>query len=82
MMEGEDIFVGMLLNNNVKTSSYLPTIQHIGYQDFNDLKEKVADVNLNTSFSNNTLTIDFLNFHDLDQYGTFGSKVQVVYENK
>ena len=82
MMEGEDIFVGMLLNNNVKTSSYLPTIQHIGYQDFNDLKEKVADVNLNTSFSNNTLTIDFLNFHDLDQYGTFGSKVQVVYEDK
>lgn len=82
MMEGEDIFVGMLLNNNVKTSSYLPTIQHIGYQDFNDLKEKVADVNLNTSFSNNTLIIDFLNFHDLDQYGTFGSKVQVVYENK
>ena len=82
MMEGEDIFVGMLLNNNVKTSSYLPTIQHIGYQDFNDLKEKVADVNLNTSFFNNTLTIDFLNFHDLDQYGTFGSKVQVVYEDK
>lgn len=82
MMQGEDIFVGMLLNNNVKTSSYLPTIQHIGYQDFNDLKEKVADVNLNTSFSNNTLTIDFLNFHDLDQYGTFGSKVQVVYEDK
>lgn len=82
MMQGEDIFVGMLLNNNVKTSSYLPTIQHIGYQDFNDLEEKVADVNLNTSFFNNTLTIDFLNFHDLDQYGTFGSKVQVVYENK
>lgn len=82
MMQGEDIFVGMLLNNNVKTSSYLPTIQHIGYQDFNDLEEKVADVNLNTSFFNNTLTIDFLNFHDLEQYGTFGSKVQVVYENK
>lgn len=82
MMQGEDIFVGMLLNNNVKTSSYLPTIQHIGYQDFNDLKEKVADVNLNTSFSNNTLTIDFLNFHDLDQNGIYGSKVQVVYENK
>lgn len=82
MMQGEDIFVGMLLNNNVKTSSYLPTIQHIGYQDFNDLEEKVADVNLNTSFFNNTLTIDFLNFHDLDQYGTFGSKVQVVYEDK
>lgn len=82
MMQGEDIFVGMLLNNNVKTSSYLPTIQHIGYQDFNDLKEKVADVNLNTSFFDNTLTIDFLNFHDLDQYGTFGSKVQVVYEDK
>ena len=82
MMQGEDIFVGMLLNNNVKTSSYLPTIQHIGYQDFNDLEEKVADVNLNTSFSNNTLTIDFLNFHDLEQFGTFGSKVQVVYENK
>lgn len=82
MMQGEDIFVGMLLNNNVKTSSYLPTIQHIGYQDFNDFEEKVADVNLNTSFFNNTLTIDFLNFHDLDQYGTFGSKVQVVYEDK
>lgn len=82
MMQGEDIFVGMLLNNNVKTSSYLPTIQHIGYQDFNDLEEKVADVNLNTSFSNNTLTIDFLNFHDLDQNGIYGSKVQVVYENK
>lgn len=82
MMQGEDIFVGMLLNNNVKTSSYLPTIQHIGYQDFNDLKEKVADVNLNTSFSNNTLTIDFLNFHDLDQNGIYGSKVQVVYEDK
>lgn len=82
MMQGEDIFVGMLLNNNVKTSSYLPTIQHIGYQDFNDLKEKVADVNLNTSFSSNTLTIDFLNFHDLDQNGIYGSKVQVVYEDK
>lgn len=82
MMQGEDIFVGMLLNNNVKTSSYLPTIQHIGYQDFNDLKEKVADVNLNTSFFNNTLTIDFLNFHDLDQNGIYGSKVQVVYEDK
>lgn len=82
MMQGEDIFVGMLLNNNVKTSSYLPTIQHIGYQDFNDLEEKVADVNLNTSFFNNTLTIDFLNFHDLDQNGIYGSKVQVVYEDK
>ena len=82
MMQGEDIFVGMLLNNNVKTSSYLPTIQHIGYQDFNDLEEKVADVNLNTSFFNNTLTIDCLNFHDLDQNGIYGSKVQVVYEDK
>ena len=82
MMQGEDIFVGMLLNNNVKTSSYLPTIQHIGYQDFNDLEEKVADVNLNTSFFNNTLTIDFLNFHDLDQNGIYGSRVQVVYEDK
>lgn len=84
--QGEDIFVGMLLNSSVKTSSYFPAMEHIAYMvptATGDYENKVADVNLNTSFSDNVLTIDFLSFKDLENItGTYGSKIVVTYENK
>lgn len=83
--QGEDIFVGMLLNNNVATSTYLPLLEHISYPypEGTGYVNKVADVELNTIYSNNVLTIDFLNFHDLELItGTYGSKIVVTYENK
>lgn len=83
--QGEDIFLGMLLNSNVTTSSHLPATEHIyyPYQDETGFETRVANVDLNTTFSGNVLTIDFLSFKDLEIItGTYGSKIIVTYENK
>lgn len=83
VFQGEDIFVGLLLNQQVTNSSYMPTKAHFGYQDFETGDNKWADVDLNTTFKDNVLSIDFLSFKDLEQItGTYGSKLIVTYENK
>lgn len=83
VFQGEDIFVGLLLNQQVTNSSYMPTKAHFGYQDFETGDNKWADVDLNTTFKDNVLSIDFLSFKDLEQItGTYGSKLVVTYENK
>lgn len=83
VFQGEDIFVGLLLNQQVTNSSYMPTKAHFGYQDFETGDNKWADVDLNTTFKDNVLSIDFLSFKDLQQItGTYGSKLIVTYENK
>lgn len=83
VFQGEDIFVGLLLNQQVTNSSYMPAKAHFGYQDFETGDNKWADVDLNTTFKDNVLSIDFLSFKDLEQItGTYGSKLVVTYENK
>lgn len=83
VFQGEDIFLGLLLNQQVTNSSYMPTKAHFGYQDFETGDNKWADVDLNTTFKDNVLSIDFLSFKDLEQItGTYGSKLIVTYENK
>ena len=81
---GEDILVGLLLNQQSANSAYMPTKAQFGYTDVEDGQyvNKWADVNLNATFKNNVLTIDFLSFKDLEQItGTYGSKIVVTYEN-
>lgn len=83
--QGEDIFVGMLLNSKAVASSYLPAMERIVYlyPGESGYETRVADVELNTTFSDNVLTIDFLSFKDLEMItGTYGSKIIVTYENK
>lgn len=83
VFQGEDIFLGLLLNQQVTNSSYMPAKAHFGYQDFETGDNKWADVDLNTTFKDNVLSIDFLSFKDLEQItGTYGSKLVVTYENK
>lgn len=83
VFQGEDIFVGLLLNQQVTNSSYMPAKAHFGYQDFETGDNKWADVDLNTTFKDNVLSIDFLSFKNLEQItGTYGSKLVVTYENK
>lgn len=82
VFQGEDIFVGLLLNQQVTNSSYMPAKAHFGYQDFETGDNKWADVDLNTTFKDNVLSIDFLSFKDLEMItGTYGSKLIVTYEN-
>ena len=83
VFQGEDIFLGLLLNQQVTNSSYMPAKAHFGYQDFETGDNKWADADLNTTFKDNVLSIDFLSFKDLEQIsGTYGSKLIVTYENK
>ena len=82
VIQSEDVFVGLLLNQQVTNSSYMPTKAHFAYQDFETGDDKWAEVDLNTTFKDNVLTIDFLSFQDLLMQGIYGTKLVVTYENK
>lgn len=75
----ESISLGMLLNQNVKTSKYIPNLVKVWGYDENgsDTWDEIA---IRESFADNVLTLDTRNAATAS--GFYGSLVTAVYKNK
>ncbi len=79
MLQGEDAFIGMLLNQTVVGSKYFPTTAK--FYSVSETGEDVwTDVNLNTTFSNNELTISIT--ETMADAGVYPTTIKVTYEDK
>ena len=79
MLSGEDIIVGMLLNQTVLGSKHFPTVAKAYSVDQNGA-DVWTDVNMNTTFANNVLTIDMT--QTVADAGMYPTKITVTYEDK
>ncbi len=79
MMMGEDVFVGMLLNQTVLGSKYFPTVAKV-YSSDETGADVWTDINLNTTFSNNELNINIT--ETMADAGLYPTTIKVSYEDK
>ena len=79
MLQGEDVLIGMLLNQTVMGSKMFPSTAKA--YTMNEKGEDVwVDVNMNTTFTNNVLTIDMT--QTAADAGMYPTKITVTYEDK
>lgn len=79
MLAKEDAMLGLMLSQNLSISKYVPTV--ISVEDYDESFNVVfTDMMLTTSFENNVLTIDC--YGQNTNWGFYGSKAVVTYENK
>ncbi len=78
----EDLFLGFLLNQNVKISSYVPTQMSAYDMDFSTGADKTVTAKIETSFSNNALTLKTTGTVISQAQGLYSNTVVVTYKNK
>jgi len=83
LFSDEDVVLGNLLSTNAYSSQYLPNKVQFAYdytEDGENFETRTADINLNTTFVTNVLTLDFSE-SNLPAVGFYGNKIVVTYED-
>lgn len=81
MQTREDLFLGFLLNRNVKVSTYVPSQLIAAEQDENGTETSVT-AGIESSFANNTLTMQTTGSVISSAQSIFANKVVVTYRKK
>lgn len=81
MQTREDLFLGFLLNRNVKVSTYVPSQLIAAEQDENGAETSVT-AGIESSFANNTLTMQTTGSVISSAQSIFANKVVVTYKKK
>lgn len=81
MQTREDLFLGFLLNRNVKVSTYVPSQLLAGEMDENGAETSVT-AGIESSFANNTLTMQTTGSVISSAQSIFANKVVVTYKKK
>lgn len=81
MQTREDLFLGFLLNRNVKVSTYVPSLLIAAEQDENGAETSVT-AGIESSFANNTLTMQTTGSVISSAQSIFANKVVVTYKKK
>lgn len=82
IMTHEDLFLGFLLNRNVKVSTYIPSQMIAAEQDMNTGDFIKATAGIESSFANNTLTMQTAGTVISQAQALYANKVVVKYKNK
>ncbi len=82
MMTHEDLFLGFLLNRNVKVSTYVPSQLIAAEQDMNTGDFVKTTAGIESSFANNTLTMQTAGSVISQAQGLYANKVVVTYKKK
>ena len=82
MQTREDLFLGFLLNRNVKVSTYVPNQVVADDQDMETGEMIKATTGIESSFENNALTIQSTGAAISQAQGIYANKVVVKYKNK
>ena len=81
MQTREDLFLGFLLNRNVKVSTYVPSQLLAGEMDESGAETSVT-AGIESSFANNTLTMQTTGSVISSAQSIFSNKVVVTYKKK
>lgn len=81
MQTREDLFLGFLLNRNVKVSTYVPSQLIAAEQDENGTETSVT-AGIESSFANNTLTMQTTGSVISSAQSIFANKVVVTYKKE
>ena len=82
MMTHEDLFLGFLLNRNVKVSTYVPSQLIAAEQDMNTGDFIKTTAGIESSFANNTLIMQTAGTVISQAQGLYSNKVVVTYKKK
>ena len=82
LMSRDDLFLGFLLNRNVKVSTYVPNQVIADDQDMETGDMIKATTGIESSFENNALTIQSIGAAISQAQGIYANKVVVKYKNK
>ena len=82
LMSRDDLFLGFLLNRNVKVSTYVPNQVVADDQNMETGEMIKATTGIESSFGNNALTIQSTGAAISQAQGIYANKVVVKYKNK
>ena len=82
LMSRDDLFLGFLLNRNVKVSTYVPNQVVADDQNMETGEMIKATTGIESSFENNALTIQSTGAAISQAQGIYANKVVVKYKNK
>lgn len=82
LMSRDDLFIGFLLNRNVKVSTYVPSQIIADDIDYNAGEMGKTTSGIESSFANNTLTMQVAGIAISQAQGLYANKVVVTYKKK
>lgn len=82
LMSRDDLFIGFLLNRNVKVSTYVPSQIIADDFDYNTGEMGKTTSGIESSFANNTLTMQVAGVAISQAQGLYANKVVVTYKKK
>ena len=82
LMSRDDLFIGFLLNRNVKVSTYVPSQIIADDIDYNAGEMGKTTSGIESSFANNTLTMQVAGLAISQAQGLYANKVVVTYKKK
>lgn len=82
LMIRDDLFIGFLLNRNVKVSTYVPSQIIADDIDYNAGEMVKTTSGIESSFANNTLTMQVAGIAISQAQGLYANKVVVTYKKK
>ena len=82
LMSRDDLFIGFLLNRNVKVSTYVPSQIIADDMDYNTGDMGKSTSGIESSFTNNTLTMQVAGVAISQAQGLYANKVVVTYKKK
>lgn len=82
LMIRDDLFIGFLLNRNVKVSTYVPSQIIADDIDYNAGEMGKTTSGIESSFANNTLTMQVAGIAISQAQGLYANKVVVTYKKK
>lgn len=82
LMSRDDLFIGFLLNRNVKVSTYVPSQIIADDIDYNAGEMGKTTSGIESSFANNTLTMQVAGIAISQAQGLYANKVVITYKKK
>ena len=82
LMSRDDLFIGFLLNRNVKVSTYVPSQIIADDFDYNTGDMGKTTSGIESSFANNTLTMQVAGLAISQAQGLYANKVVITYKKK
>lgn len=82
LMSRDDLFIGFLLNRNVKVSTYVPSQIIADDMDYNTGDMGKTTSGIESSFANNTLTMQVAGVAISQAQGLYANKVVITYKKK
>lgn len=82
LMSRDDLFIGFLLNRNVKVSTYVPSQIIADDIDYNAGEMGKTTSGIESSFANNTLTMQVAGVAISQAQGLYANKVVITYKKK